>query len=228
MAEWKTKLAGILAVAIGGPLGIVALHAAREPVAAPAPHAVASKPIPAPVPTKVAIQSVVPKPIAKPTAKPAADETYVIKRILPVNGPMRFGDWYWSDENVPAGPVIITVDLKAQVLSIFRSGYEIGTAVILYGDDAKPTPTGTFPITQKDAHHVSNIYKGAPMPYMQRLTNDGVSIHGTTVQAGYMTHGCVGVPTPFARLLFGATKVGDRVIITRGAHAPKSDTPMAA
>jgi lipoprotein-anchoring transpeptidase ErfK/SrfK len=221
MTRWKTRLAGIVAVAIGGPLGIVALHAAREPVPvqhtapAPAPKLVAAKPAPKPT-------------VVKAAPKAAAGANYVIKRILPVNGPMKFGDWYWSKEPAPAGPVIITVDLKAQVLSIFRDGYEIGTSVILYGDDTKPTPTGVFPITQKDAHHVSSIYKGAPMPYMQRLTNDGVSIHGTTVQAGYMTHGCVGVPTPFAKLLFGATKLGDRVIITNGETLAKGAAVKAA
>ena len=117
---------------------------------------------------------------------------------------------------LPAGPTIITVDLDAQVLSIFRAGYEIGTAAIIYGADEKPTPLGTFPILQKDADHVSTIYTGAPMPYMLRLTWDGVSIHGAPIDPHYATHGCIGIPKPFAKKLFGATKLGDKVIVTKG------------
>lgn len=153
--------------------------------------------------------------VAAPPVAQAAP-AYVVKRVLAVAGPMHHGEWHWSEADAPAGPVIVTVDLKAQTLSVFRAGYEIGTAVILYGADAKPTPLGVFAITQKDAHHVSNIYTGAPMPFMLRLTNDGVSIHGSDVRAGYMTHGCVGVPTAFAAKLFGQVKVGDRVIVTNG------------
>jgi lipoprotein-anchoring transpeptidase ErfK/SrfK len=128
---------------------------------------------------------------------------------------MRIGDTYWDEAGVPAGTVVITVDLQAKVLSVFRGGYEIGTAAILYGGDDKPTPLGVFPITQKDADHVSNLY-GAPMPYMMRLTNDGISIHGSRMERGLMTHGCVGVPTAFARKLFRAAKLGDKVIVTNG------------
>ena len=54
------------------------------------------------------------------------------------------------------------------------------------------------------------------MPYMLRLTNDGISIHGSEVEWGYATHGCVGVPVKFAKLLFGVASVGDKVIITSG------------
>jgi lipoprotein-anchoring transpeptidase ErfK/SrfK len=111
--------------------------------------------------------------------------------------------------------VVITVDLAAQVVSIFRDGYEIGTAAIIYGADNMPTPLGVFPILEKDADHVSNLYD-APMPYMLRLTRDGVAIHGSDVRYGYATHGCVGVPTAFARKLFAATRIGDRVIVTNG------------
>jgi lipoprotein-anchoring transpeptidase ErfK/SrfK len=96
------------------------------------------------------------------------------------------------------------------VLSVFRAGYEIGTTAVLLGTQEKPTPLGVFPITQKDAHHMSNLYD-APMPYMMRLTNDGVSIHATHVQNGYASHGCVGVPLDFAQKVFGVTKLGDKV-----------------
>jgi lipoprotein-anchoring transpeptidase ErfK/SrfK len=87
--------------------------------------------------------------------------------------------------------------------------------VVLYGVDEKPTPLGVFPITQKKRHHISNLY-GSPMPYMQRLTDDGVAIHASDVREGFKTHGCIGVPEEFARILFEETSIGDRVIITSG------------
>ncbi len=156
-------------------------------------------------------------PAQKPTgARP--DSPFVIKRILPISGPIRYGEWHWDDSGVPAGPLVVTVDLDARVLSVFRGGYEIGATAVLLGTQEKPTPLGEFPITQKDAHHISTLYN-APMPYMMRLTNDGVSIHGTTVERGYASHGCVGVPTPFAARLYSIAKLGDRVFITRGKTA---------
>ena len=118
---------------------------------------------------------------------------------------------------------MITVDLDARVLSVFRGGYEIGATAVLLGTTEKPTPLGVFPITEKDADHKSNIYDGAPMPFMLRMTSDGITIHGTNVQNGYASHGCVGVPTPFAKKLFGVTAVGDRVYVTRGKQIGVGD-----
>lgn len=141
---------------------------------------------------------------------------FQVRRVLPVRGPFRHGDYVWDDKGVPAGPVVITIDLKAQTLSVFRDGYEIGTAVILYGATDKPSPLGVFPILQKDADHYSSTYDNAPMPYTLRLTNDGVAIHGADVVWGNATHGCIGVPTAFAKKLFGVARRGDPVIITNG------------
>ena len=147
---------------------------------------------------------------------PPKQEPFVIKRILPIKGPLRYGDWHWDEAGVADGPLVITVDLEARVLSVFRGGYEIAATAVLLGTTEKPTPTGIFPITEKNADHKSNIYDGAPMPYMMRLTNDGITIHGTNVQNGYASHGCVGVPTPFAKKLFAITPKGTPVYITRG------------
>lgn len=181
-------------------------HRPAAPAVAPAPH-----PRPA-----VARAPAAPRPAPTPTPKPApAPAAMTIKRVLDI-GPIKFGDYAWDAKGVPDGPLIITVDLAAQTLSVFRDGYEIGAAAILYGTDDKPTPLGSFPILMKDAHHVSRTYGNAPMPYTLRLTDDGVAVHGTEVAWGYATHGCIGVPTAFARLLFAEAKVGDRVIITRG------------
>tara|TARA_R110002124_G_scaffold143717_1_gene308515 strand:- start:389 stop:1078 length:690 start_codon:yes stop_codon:yes gene_type:complete len=142
-------------------------------------------------------------------------DTFVVKRILQIDEPFVHGYYKWDDEGVPDGELVVTVDLKAESISVFRAGYEIGAAVITFGDSEKPTPTGVFPISQKDADHVSNIY-GSPMPYMLRLTNDGVAIHASDVKWGWGTRGCIGVPLEFARRLFEQAKLGDRVIVTNG------------
>lgn len=164
-----------------------------------------------------------------PQAPPAAsaDEPFVIKRILPISGPIKYGEWHWDDAEVPEGPLVITVDLEARVISVFRNGYEIGAAAVLLGTEEKPTPTGVFPITQKKRHHISNLYD-APMPYMQRLTDDGIALHASEVEWGYASRGCIGMPEPFAAKVFAATKVGDRVFITRGKTVGIGDSLVAS
>ena len=162
-----------------------------------------------------------PKTMAAPAPKPTAE--FVVKRILPIEGAIKYGEWHWDEQGAPAdGTTVVTVDLKANVLSVFRDGYEIGATAILTGHGDKPTPLGVFPITEKDKDHVSNLYD-APMPYMLRLTNDGVSIHSTKVENGYVTHGCIGVPDAFAAKLFATARLGDRVIGTDGAKMGMGD-----
>jgi lipoprotein-anchoring transpeptidase ErfK/SrfK len=206
----------VIGVAIAALVGGVVLAAATPLIATLASRAgsarVATKAAPVAVPTPRQVAAVTPRPSPTPLSG-----RYVVRHVLPIEGAIKLGEWHWSEEGAPAtGEIVITVDLAAQVLSIFRDGYEIGAAAILYGADAKPTPLGVYPVTQKDADHHSNLYGWAPMPYMLRLTDDGVSIHGSNVAQGYMTHGCIGVPIPFAKKLFAATKIGDRVIVTRG------------
>lgn len=169
----------------------------------------------APRPAKTTAPRIVSRPtIVAPSPSPTP-APFVVRHILDLEGPLKHGDFVWDESGAPGGPIVITVDLAAQVVSIFRHGYEIGTAAIIYGADNMPTPLGVFPILQKDATHVSNLYD-APMPYMLRLTNDGVAIHASDVRYGNATHGCIGVPTGFAKKLFAATKLGDRVVVTNG------------
>lgn len=165
-----------------------------------------------------------PAPATEPSAAPApVDDRFVIKRILPIKGPIKYGEWHWDEKEVPAGPIVITVDLDARVISVFRNGYEIGASAVLLGSEEKPTPIGVFPITQKKRHHVSNLYD-AEMPYMQRLTNDGITLHATKVAWGYVSHGCIGMPEAFAKKVFETTSVGDKVYITRGKMVGVGDS----
>ncbi|WP_366809693.1 L,D-transpeptidase family protein [Sphingomonas sp.] len=139
-------------------------------------------------------------------------ENRKISSLLNIRQKMKFGDYVWNDKGVGGGTVWVRVDLARQTMSVFRAGEEIGSTVILYGTDGKPTPTGVFPILAMAAQHSSNLYD-AEMPYMLRLTEDGVAIHASHVQFGAATHGCIGVPIDFARLLFGQVKRGDLVVI---------------
>ncbi|TDN84648.1 lipoprotein-anchoring transpeptidase ErfK/SrfK [Stakelama pacifica] len=139
-----------------------------------------------------------------------------VTMVMELDSPIRPGEYAWDESGAPVGGgVRVVVDLSAQKLYVYRGGVEIGRTFILYGVDDRPTPLGTFPILQKDADHRSSTYGDAPMPYTLRLTWDGVSIHGSDIDPQYGTHGCIGVPVAFAKLLFAAAHLGDSVLVTR-------------
>lgn len=197
-AEDVAEVAGVVA-------GDIAAVAAQDPDA-DAPRGPAVRMIAMPV-----VQD-----LPAPAPKPAGGG-FVIRSILPVEGTIRYGDWFWDESAAPAtGALVITVDLEARVISAFRDGHEIGTAVVLVGTQEHPTPLGTFPILTKERNNVSEKYNDAPMPWTLRLTWDGIAIHGSPVMNGYASHGCIGVPDDFAAKLFAAARRGDKVIITRG------------
>ena len=234
-------IAGALAAAAGAGAAMLAYDAhsgtahirppadpdMADPAApAPAPSApIPAPPVPAPAPApKPPIAPAgKPAPTPAPSASPAAAPSLVIKHILPIHHAIKYGEWHWDEAGVPPGPITITVDLQARVISAWRGGYEIGTAAVLVGAPEKPTPTGVFPITEKQVKHFSNLYGEAPMPYMERLTNDGVTLHASAVLNGYASHGCVGLPLAFAKKLYGITHLGDKVIITDGKQASMGD-----
>ena len=142
-----------------------------------------------------------------------------IKSLLAIDNPLEHGGYRWDDAGVAKGVTWIRVDLNSQLLSVFRDGHEIGTAVILYGAQSKQTPPGVYPILAKAREHRSSLYD-ADMPYTLRLTNDGISIHGSNVRWGAATHGCIGVPLPFAEKLFDAVAQNDEVVVLHRATTP--------
>lgn len=132
------------------------------------------------------------------------------KSLLKTSKPLRHGEFQWNDKDVPAGKLSIWVDLRRQMISVFRGGHEIGTSVIVYGADGMASPTGRFPILSKQRDYHSRAYD-APMPYSLFITNGGVALHGSPVSSRHATHGCIGLPVGFARLLFEVAKTGDQV-----------------
>ena len=161
------------------------------------------------------------------TAYPA---NYAVTKTMKFAAPIKFGDWAWNETNAPlSGPVLVTVDIKSETLSVFRGGHQIGMTRMIYGDDDKPTPTGVFPIIEKNEKHRSSIFVNAPMPYMLRMTGDGISVHGAEkVEPIYATNGCIGIPNGFARRLFGVVAVGDRIVVTKAKDVRAGDViPIA-
>ena len=128
---------------------------------------------------------------------------------------LRPGQYRWHPEAAPAaGPVTIVVSLPLQRAWVFRAGVPIGVTTISSGQPGYDTPTGAFTILEKDVDHHSSLYENAPMPFMQRLTWDGVALHAGQVAAEPASHGCVRLPRGFARHLFEATALGSRVVIS--------------
>ena len=228
-SQWLRAAAGSVAMMLAGLLAFhVGQDAAQVFYGASFAEAAPARTAPLPVaaasatPGITRAQQITPPP---PAVIPESD-AFVVKSVLPITDPIKFGEFYWDESQAggasASGALVVTVDLTARTLSVFRDGHEIGATAILKGYGDKPTPTGVFPITQKDADHVSNLYD-APMPWMMRLTNDGVSIHGSKVEKGYATNGCIGVPDEFARRLFERASVGDKVIITDGKRIGVGD-----
>ena len=119
----------------------------------------------------------------------------------------------WNDD-ATLGPVSIVVSIPDQKAYVYRGEILIAASTVSTGKDGKDTPLGTFPILQKSEIHKSNLYDDAPMPFMQRLTWDGVAIHAGMNPGFPASHGCIRVPTAFAKKLFAITSKGTPVLVT--------------
>ncbi|HEX8668708.1 MAG TPA: L,D-transpeptidase family protein [Allosphingosinicella sp.] len=192
----------------------------------PAPRVEAAAPAPAAprlseagvVTSRMVAEAAQAAPASEPVPGAVAPEVPVHK-LLAIPRWLHDGEFVWDDNAPTQGPLEVVVDLRLRLISVYRGGIEIGRSAIIYGADDKPTPKGTFPILEKDIDHVSNIYD-APMPYMMRLTMDGVALHGSAEITDYVaTNGCVGLPDDFAAKLFAQAKIGDRVTIVESQTA---------
>jgi len=131
------------------------------------------------------------------------------------------GEYLWAPQVAPAGPVMVIVSLKRQIAFVYRNGVLIGATTVSTGKAGHETPTGVFTILQKHIDHKSNLYNAAPMPYMQRLTWDGIAMHAGNLPGYPASHGCVRMPLAFSKLLYEVTSLGLTVIITPDAAVPR-------
>jgi hypothetical protein len=142
------------------------------------------------------------------------------RAVAPFMPEFKPGDYVWHPEISPAGPVVIIASLPEQKMYVYRNGVRIGRSTVSTGTKGHPTPTGIFTILQKKVSHESNIYKGAQMPHMQRLTWTGIAMHAGHLPGYPASHGCVRLPVDFAKKLYSVTSNGTSVIITDDQFAP--------
>ena len=146
---------------------------------------------------------------AIPAHAASGDEAIAIEAAAAALAPNKF---VWSD-TATAQPVTVVVSLPLQRAFVFRGESLIAASAVSTGTDDKPTPIGVYPILQKAEEHRSNLYDSS-MPFMQRLTWDGVALHAGANPGFPASHGCVRLPAAFARKLFGITDLGTAVVVT--------------
>jgi L,D-transpeptidase-like protein len=121
---------------------------------------------------------------------------------------------------IQKGPLQIFISINQQKLHLYSDGVHVADTSIATGVPSLPTPLGVFSVIQKQVFHRSNIYSGAPMPYMQRITWSGVAMHEGESIGHRASHGCIRMPHDFAVRLYRLTNLNTRVIIANTELKP--------
>jgi hypothetical protein len=123
-------------------------------------------------------------------------------------------------QETPKGPLQIVISIADQRVSLYDNGTLIGQSSVSTGVRRHPTPLGVFSVIGKERWHRSNLYSGAPMPYMQRITQSGIALHAGELPGYPASHGCIRLTNDFAVRLWHLTRRGARVIIARQDVVP--------
>jgi hypothetical protein len=146
------------------------------------------------------------------------------KASVPVDTPvdrLKKGEFLWMADAVKVGPVVMVVSITEQRAYVYRNGILIGATTVSTGRPGHATPTGVFTVLQKQKEHRSTIYNGAPMPYMERLTWGGVALHAGGLPGYPESHGCIHLPSEFARELYAISPAGMTVVVADEAAQPE-------
>ena len=165
-------------------------------------------------------------PLATDTAPPATDTNTDIAgadllRAGVEEDQLKPGEFVWlpAARHDADAPLMIIVNLSAQRAYVYRDGEPIAVSTVSTGRPGRETPTGTFEILAKERLHHSNLYDNAPMPFMQRLTWTGLSLHAGNLPGHPASHGCVRLPAKFAEQLYKLTEPGESVLISDDGSA---------
>ena len=117
-------------------------------------------------------------------------------------------------------PIMAIVSIKSQRVTFYDADGWIMRAPVSTGTKGRETPAGVFAVIEKDKDHHSTMYDDAWMPNMQRITWNGIALHGGPLPGYAASHGCIRMPYGFAETMFDKTRIGMRVIISPNDAAP--------
>ena len=123
------------------------------------------------------------------------------------------GKYVWRDVPDGVGPERLVVSLSEQLAYLYRGDALVAVSTISSGNDEKPTPTGIFSVLDKKPFYRSKKYDNAPMPWMQRIDQYGDALHAGYNPGAPASHGCVRLPSEFAKKLYSVTDIGTPVYI---------------
>ena len=172
-------------------------------------------------PPPITAPSFTPPQVAAPTViTPAPSQAAPKPRNKGPVDSLKPGQFVWVAQDAYDGPMKIVVVLDIQRVYVFQNDKLVGFSTISSGKKGKETPTGFFTILQKNIDHKSNLYSNAPMPFMQRLTWDGIAMHGGQLPGYPASHGCIRLPLAFAKALYGVTQMNQEVFVLRDTATP--------
>ena len=152
-------------------------------------------------------------PEARLTAATAAEAAIEDMRATFGKDSLKNGQFVWREADAKAEVTRVVISLADQMAYAYSDDRLVAVSTISSGTESKPTPPGIFPILDKKRFHRSIKYDNAPMPYMQRLDQYGIALHGGHLPGHPASHGCVRLPAAFAAKLFAATRIGTPVLI---------------
>ena len=117
-------------------------------------------------------------------------------------------------------PIMAIVSIKTQQVTFYDADGWIFRAPVSTGTKGRETPAGVFALLEKEKEHYSTMYDDASMPNMQRITWNGIALHGGPLPGYAASHGCVRMPFGFAEKVFDKTRIGMRIIISPNDAEP--------
>lgn len=194
----------------------VAQDPATQQIPATEPATAQPDPAASPAVEPTTAPTVVPTPQPEPEPKP---EPKPVKKGPPDS--LKPGQFVWESREAYVNPLRMVIVLDIQRMYVFDGDSLVGFTTISTGKKGKETPTGVFKILQKKVYHESNLYANAPMPFMQRLTWDGIALHAGYNPGYPASHGCIRLPKVFAESLYGVTVMDGEVVILDSLTKPK-------
>lgn len=122
------------------------------------------------------------------------------------------GEYVWAS-SVPEGETSIVIDRLLQMAYVYRGDSLVGVTTVSTARQGYITPLGEWKILEKRPFYRSKKYDNAPMPFMQRIDEYGIALHGGGTPGRPESHGCIHLPNKFAQKLYGLTKIGSKVVI---------------